>query len=264
MKQKIIKLCKEIEKEENIKILFCVESGSRSWDMASKNSDYDIRFVYVRPLEDYIAIDKRAEVINHAFDKDMNPMKPEGCLIDMVGFDIFKFTKMLSSSNPTVIEWLRSEILYYGERNKVFTEYAEKSFKKISLYFHYKSMCKNNYLKYIRSGDKVTYKRYLYAMRGLVNAKFIVNAGMLPPISFPHTLNASWEFIDNNIIHTLKEIIGLKKEGEEKDIVQNMVKIDNYIESFLKDDSEAPREKQLTTKTELDKELKNILLMGNN
>jgi len=35
--------------------------------------------------------------------------------------------------------------------------------------------------------------------------------------------------------------------------------MDSYIESFLKDDSEAPREKQLTTKTELDKELKRII-----
>ena len=70
---------------------------------------------------------------------------------------------------------------------------------------------------------------------------------------------ASWDFIDNSIIHKLKEVIKLKKSGKEKDIIQNIVKIDSYIESFLKDDSEAPREKQLTTKTELDKELKRII-----
>ncbi len=260
MKDKIIKICKEVEKEENIKILFCVESGSRSWDLASKDSDYDIRFVYVRPIEDYIQIDKRAEVINRNFDKEGNRVSQEGCLIDMVGFDIFKFTRMLSSSNPTTIEWLRSHIVYYGEQNKVFKDYAENSFKKISLYFHYKSMCKQNYLKYIKSKDNVTYKRYLYAMRGLVNSKFIVNEEKLPPISFIHTLNASWDFIPQNIIFKLKEIIKLKKEAKEKDITQNLVKIDKYIESFLKDDSEAPREKQLTTKTELDKELRGIVL----
>ena len=260
MKEKIIEKCRQIEKEENIKILFAVESGSRSWDMASKNSDFDVRFVFVRPLEDYIQIDKRAEVLDRAFDEDMNPMGKEGCFVDMVGFDVFKFTRMLSSSNPTVIEWLKSDIVYYGEQNKVFKDYAEKSFKKISLYFHYKSMCKNNYLKYIKSKDNITYKRYLYAMRGLVNAKYIVNVGKLPPISFLETLYASFEFMEVSITSKLREIIGLKKTGKEKDIVQNIVKIDNYIESFLKDDSEAPREKQLTTKTELDKELKKIVM----
>ena len=49
-------------------------------------------------------------------------------------------------------------------------------------------------------------------------------------------------------------------KGKEKDIIQNIVKIDNYIEGFLKDDSEAPREKQLTTKTALDIELKRLVL----
>ena len=260
MKEEIKAKCKQIEKEENIKILFAVESGSRSWRMASSNSDYDVRFVFVRPVEEYIAIDKRGEVIAKAFDKDMQPMSQEGCEVDIVGFDVFKFTKMLSSSNPTVIEWLKSDIVYYGEQNEVFKEYAEKSFKKISIYFHYKSMCKQNYLKYIRSRDNVTYKRYLYAMRGLINAKFIINVGVLPPISFTKTLEQCNAFISKNILDKLKEVIESKKSGKEKDIIQNIVKIDNYIEGFLKDDSEAPREKQLTTKTALDIELKRIVL----
>ncbi len=228
--------------------------------MASEDSDYDVRFVFVRPLEEYISIDKRVEVIDRGYDENGMRMGREGCMVDICGFDVFKFTKMLSSSNPTVIEWLKSNIVYYGAVIEVFKEYAEKSFNKISLYFHYKSMCKQNYLKYIKSKDDVTYKRYLYCMRGLVNAKWVANAGILPPIGFVHTLNASHEFIPEHIILKLKEIIRLKKDMREKEIVQNVVKIDNYIESFLKDDSEAPREKQLTVKTELDKELRRIVL----
>ena len=36
---------KEIEKRENIKILHCVESGSRAWGFPSPDSDYDVRFI---------------------------------------------------------------------------------------------------------------------------------------------------------------------------------------------------------------------------
>ena len=43
----------EIEKENNVKILLAVESGSRAWGFASPDSDYDVRFIYVRPKEDY-------------------------------------------------------------------------------------------------------------------------------------------------------------------------------------------------------------------
>ena len=41
----------EIEEKENIKILHCVESGSRSWGFASPDSDFDVRFNYLRNKE---------------------------------------------------------------------------------------------------------------------------------------------------------------------------------------------------------------------
>jgi predicted nucleotidyltransferase len=167
---------------------------------------------------------------------------------------------MLSSSNPTVIEWLRSDILYYGEINKIFKKYAEKSFKKISIYFHYKSMCKQNYLKYIKSRDDLSYKRYLYAMRGLINAKYVAKFGKLPPISFPKTINESKELIPDYVYKKLINILELKKQCKEKDIIQNIVCMDSYIESVLGDDKDAPKEKQLTPKTELDNELRKIVL----
>ena len=49
---------KEIEERENIRILHCIESGSRAWGFASPDSDYDVRFIYVRPLEYYLRLDK--------------------------------------------------------------------------------------------------------------------------------------------------------------------------------------------------------------
>lgn len=105
-----------------------------------------------------------------------------------------------------------------------------------------------------------TYKRYLYAMRGLVNAKWIINVKELPLIDFVKVLHNSYSFIPKNIILKLKEIIELKKKSKEKDIIKNIVEIDNYIEEFLKNDDEAPREKQLTTPNELNKELRRIVL----
>lgn len=41
----------EIEKRENCRILLAVESGSRAWGFASPDSDYDVRFIYVRDKE---------------------------------------------------------------------------------------------------------------------------------------------------------------------------------------------------------------------
>jgi len=260
MKDRIKEICKNIEKEKNIKILFAVENGSRAWRMDSKDSDYDVRFVFVRPLSEYIQINKPGEVIDAAFDKDGKPCSAEGAFIDMSGFDVFKYVKMLSSSNPTTIEWLMSDIVYYGKQNKIFKKFAVENFNKISLYHHYKSMCRNNYLKYLKSGNLITYKKYLYAYRGLINAKWVVHKKTVPPIIFSDALKDMRSIIPDSILNKLNEIINLKAQGKEKDIIQNIVEMDNYIEGFLKDDSEAPAEKTHATLTNLNEELRKIIL----
>jgi len=262
MKEKIIEICKQIEKEKKIKILFCVESGSRSWGLESKDSDYDVRFVFVRPINDYVTINKPEEVMSSSYDKDGNIISQKRCMIDVCGFDIFKFVKMLSSSNPTTIEWLRSNIIYLGKQNQVFVDYAKNDFNPISLYWHYKSMCRQNYLKYLKFGNVVTYKKYLYAMRGLVNAKWIAYSKLLPQINFNKQIDESEEFelLPINIIKELRKIISLKKNSKEKNIIKNIVKIDNYIESFLKDDGDVPEKKKMVTDNILDNELKRIVL----
>ena len=226
MKQKIIEHLKRIEEEKKIKILFAVESGSRAWGMASEDSDYDIRFVYYYPANRYIEIDSVPDVIDFT-DKDNN--------LDFVGFDLLKFSRLLWSSNPAAIEWLRSNIVYYGEQPKELIEFSENHFKPFSLYHHYKSMCKQNYLKYLKSGDMVTYKKYLYAMRGLMNAKWVEDFQKIPPIKFPEVINGFWETVPQDIILKLTDIVRLKRCGKEKDIIQNISRIDNYIESFLKE-----------------------------
>ena len=260
MKDKIKEICKNIEKEKNVKILFAVENGSRAWRMESRDSDYDVRFVFVRPLSEYIQINRPTETIDVAFDKEGNPCPVEGSFMDAFGFDVFKYVKMLSSSNPTTIEWLVSDIVYYGKQNEVFKNFAVKNFNKTSLYHHYKSMCRNNYLKYIKSGNLLTYKKYLYAYRGLINAKWVAHKNSVPPIIFREALNEMKDLIPEVILNKLNDIIDLKSTGKEKDIVQNVVEMDNYIENFLKDDSEAPTEKTHATLNDLNEELRKIVL----
>ncbi len=51
MKSQILSLLYEIEAEENTRIVYACEAGSRAWGFPSADSDYDVRFLYVRPLE---------------------------------------------------------------------------------------------------------------------------------------------------------------------------------------------------------------------
>ena len=53
------------ERDEGVRIVLAIESGSRAWGFASPDSDFDVRFVYVRQPDWYLAIDleERRDVI---------------------------------------------------------------------------------------------------------------------------------------------------------------------------------------------------------
>ena len=63
MKTLILQRLKEIESRYDVKILLAVESGSRAWGFASKDSDYDVRFIYVHRKEWYLTLIEGRDVI---------------------------------------------------------------------------------------------------------------------------------------------------------------------------------------------------------
>ena len=69
MRDHIIQKLKEIERIEQVRILHAVESGSRAWGFASPDSDYDVRFIYVRSPEFYIKLEKTRDVIEWQLDE---------------------------------------------------------------------------------------------------------------------------------------------------------------------------------------------------
>ena len=65
-----------IEWDETVRILLAVESGSRGWGFASRDSDYDVRFVFVRPAADYLRISPLRDVMERPIDDalDLSPL----------------------------------------------------------------------------------------------------------------------------------------------------------------------------------------------
>ncbi len=46
-----------------MRVLFACESGSRAWGFASRDSDYDVRFLYVHRRDWYLSVEERRDVI---------------------------------------------------------------------------------------------------------------------------------------------------------------------------------------------------------
>ena len=83
IKEVIKEKLSEIEKCEGVKILHCVESGSRVWGFPSPDSDYDVRFIYVRQKEHYLRLDKTRDVIEWQLDETL----------DISGWDLQKMLR---------------------------------------------------------------------------------------------------------------------------------------------------------------------------
>ena len=89
---------KEIEEREHIKVLHVVESGSRAWGFASPDSDYDVRFIYVRDEDFYLSLKKTEDYI----DWELNDV------LDINGWDLKKALQHFHRSNATMFEWCNS------------------------------------------------------------------------------------------------------------------------------------------------------------
>ena len=82
----------EIERTENVRVILAVESGSRAWGFPSPDSDYDVRFIYVRRPEDYIRLNPVRDVIEWQLDD----------IYDISGWDLQKALRLMHDSNPSL------------------------------------------------------------------------------------------------------------------------------------------------------------------
>ena len=62
----------------------------------SKDSDYDVRFLYVRPVDWYLSIAEKRDVIE----------RPLTDQLDINGWDLKKALELFRKSNPPLLEWL--------------------------------------------------------------------------------------------------------------------------------------------------------------
>lgn len=210
----------KIEQNENIKILIAVESGSRAWGFASPDSDFDVRFIYVRPKEFYLKLEKTRDVIELPIDD----------VLDINGWDLQKALQLLHASNPTLFEWANSPIIYkttdyFNNFKKVINSY----FKEKSGLYHYLSTAKRNYREYLK-GDMVKAKKYFYVIRPILACKWILKNQTPPPMLFSSLVES---VLDEDIKPIVYNLLHLKTTLPEIGEIPKIIALNDYIEQNL-------------------------------
>ncbi len=142
VRARVLEQLADIERRENVRILYACESGSRGWGFASPDSDYDVRFIFVRPLNQYLRLYPPRDVIEVA----------PGPVFDVNGWDLRKALLLLAKGNATLVEWLSSPIIYRAEKGFLAemrnagasVHRPERSFH------HYVHMARGNYREYLQ------------------------------------------------------------------------------------------------------------------
>jgi len=53
----------KLEQEEDVRIVYACESGSRAWGFESRDSDCDVRFLFLHPAKRYLSVSPDRDVI---------------------------------------------------------------------------------------------------------------------------------------------------------------------------------------------------------
>lgn len=220
MREIILEELEKIEKAHGVRILHAVESGSRAWGFASPDSDYDVRFIYVHPLEDYIRIDEPRDVIE---------WKNDG-LLDINGWDLKKTMGQFAKGNATLFEWSGSPAVYRTtETWNHIRDIAGGYFSEKTAAYHYYRTAMKTWTEHL-TGESVRYKKYFYALRPLLAAQYIERFHAVPPVLFDDLLKMD---IDPSLRTAIDLLLEKKKSTTEGEYNPHIPAVQDFIRDEL-------------------------------
>lgn len=214
---------RDVEQEYGVKILLAVESGSRAWGFESKNSDWDVRFIYIHQPQWYFRVEEQRDVIEHMYPDD----------VDLVGWELRKALFLLKRSNPPLFEWLHSPKVYLADDTFVrrIREVEGQFFDPVKSMYHYNHIYNKHNERYLQH-EGYPAKRFLYYLRGVLACKWIENNKSLPPVPFKQLVDAT--VTDKAVVDKINELILMKRSERECD----MMAVDNFLVEYARSMSE--------------------------
>lgn len=204
MEEEIKRELLNLEIKHDIKILYAVESGSRAWGFASTDSDWDVRYLYIHKLDWYLQIDAKKDNQEEILPND----------IDLAGWELKKALRLFRKSNPPILEWLRSPMVYLQQFSTadMLRELILNYFNPKSCLHHYLHMAEGNYQTYLLK-DKVRVKKYFYVLRPILACDWIKQTNTMAPMEFQKLLET--QVTDEKVKDEIHRLLYRKIAGEE-------------------------------------------------
>lgn len=208
MIQKITNYIEELERQMEIKVLLAVESGSRSWGFPSADSDFDVRLIYVHHPEWYF------HVTDH---KDTIEYMSADRIFDLSGWELRKALNLMAKTNPGMTDWLFTDIIYKADDEFLngIRSANDMYYNPLRASYHYASMARN-LSNVVSKGEMVSYKKYLYFLRAILNTNYLIMFEKRPPVRFQQLMQSM--NIPSEIREKIESIIDEKFNSCEGDV----------------------------------------------
>ncbi len=198
-----------IERESHVRILYACESGSRAWGCPSKDSDWDVRMVYMHEPDWYLDVAEKKDVV------DAGIKQGDGGVFDVSGWDLRKALRLYGGSNAAIQEWLASPLVYrrQGPLLELLRRHASTVFSPIAAWHHYRSLVAGM-LQKDPDPQARSVKRWMYILRPLLVLRWLERHEGVPPMTLAELL-AQAE-VDASLKAGVGELVQAKLASVEK------------------------------------------------
>ena len=209
-----------IEETQQVRILLAVESGSRAWRFASPDSDYDVRFLYVRPLDEYLRIGEPRDVIE----------RPLDAVLDINGWDLRKALQLMMKSNAVLLEWLTSPVRYRGDAGFCarLLDLAREAAYLPAFAFHYDRVAQRAWAP---GEDEIRLKSYFYALRPALALRWMRARRSAPPMDLPQLRAGAG--LSDALNEAIDRLLALKARSGEAATIPRVPVIEAFLAEAL-------------------------------
>ena len=231
IRQEIETRLANLSAEEGVRLLLAIESGSRAWGFPSPDSDYDVRFLYIRPRRDYLALKTPRDVIER-------PIVDE---IDLNGWDIRKALGLMLKHNAVLSEWIESPIRYAPDDPVIgrIAELATRHFNPRGYARHYASLGHGSVARWFGEDGTIGVKRYFYALRPALSIRALrLDPSRRPPMELQALVACCG--LPASLVEDIDRLVALKAQTREAGSATRLPDIERLIAEELNRADEVP------------------------
>ncbi|WP_220029499.1 nucleotidyltransferase domain-containing protein [Novacetimonas hansenii] len=211
-----------IRAEHDVVIPLAIESGSRAWGFPSLDSDYDCRFIFIRPMAQYLSLWPVRDVIEI-------PLTQE---LDVNGWDLAKAVRLLLKGNVVVMEWLSSPIIYGMDTafQTQFMALAHRVCSRPLVARHYLHLGEKQYNRNCNGqGQDMRLKKLFYALRPAIALRWLRlhPAENVVPMHFPSLLRECE--LEHGTVEIIDDLIRAKAQTRETRLVGMPAVLDQLV-----------------------------------